>query len=193
MQRHKSPSLVSLAWLGLACAGLKPCSCGGYGLKTPPHHHHPPPHPTTHTVLAVGAPPGGYIIKPCPGAPAGTSCRAGVDSLAHGTDFLDPTGCCACRKTKSGGYTKVYNCKNVYVDELPDLLKPGTQVDYTGLRVVPDESHTCTPEDSDEILLQASRQQQTARLRCLPAPLKGCYTAGRGQAVWGPHSPQLPN
>lgn len=111
-----------------------------------------------------------YVIKPCPGAPSGVTCRPGIDSLSG-----LPEGCCACRKTKAGGVTLLWGWAQLFAyygygpscSSAPLQLPPGTQVDYTGAKWMDYHDLGCAKGDYVEIMVQASARGP--RHWCRPA------------------------
>lgn len=117
--------------------------------------------PSRPPVVETPPPTGPYVIKPCPDAPSGTTCRPGIDSLSG-----LPEGCCACRKTKTGGVTPLWAsgilafyygyAPTCWAKAAPMQLQPGTQVDYTGAKVLGFDGAGCAKGDYAEIMVQAS-------------------------------------
>lgn len=112
-------------------------------------------------IAATPPPTGSYIIKPCPGAPAGLKCTAGTSYLSRFTERFDvlPYGCCACRKIKAGGpTTAIWSPGGMgygpFCDQATSKSVPAnTIVHFTGNIVYGYSAQGCPKNDYAEIIL----------------------------------------
>lgn len=115
-----------------------------------------------HPCLPAEPPPeGAYVIKPCPGSPAGVTCNPGVDSLSRATDGdILPYGCCACRKARVQTTAISSPLYGISFEPFCDLgdkrtLPANTVVHFTGTILYDYSLNGCTKNDYAEIVLPA--------------------------------------